>query len=59
VVFTLTEVLGLEEFGEADYFRAASGGVGDTLQSFCEILFGLWAAGHLHQGYSEFVRGQG
>jgi hypothetical protein len=59
VVFALAEVLGLEKFGEADDLSAASGGVGEAFQSFGEIVVGLWAAGHLHQGYAEFIRGQG
>jgi hypothetical protein len=28
MIFALAEVLGLEQFGQADYFRAASGGIG-------------------------------
>jgi hypothetical protein len=57
VIFALAEILGLEKFGEADYFGAASGGVGYALQCLVKILFRVGAAGHLHQGYAEFVRG--
>jgi hypothetical protein len=59
MVLALAEVLRLEKFGEADDLRAASGGVGDTFESLCEILFGLRAAGHLHQSDAKFIRGHG
>jgi hypothetical protein len=57
VIFALTEVLGLEKFGEADYLRAASGGIGGAFESLLKILLGVGAARHLHQGHAEFVRG--
>ena len=57
MIFALAEILGLKKFGQADYLGAASGGVGDALESLVQILFWFGAAGHLHQGHAEFVRG--
>ena len=59
MIFALAEILGLKEFGQADDLRAASGSVGHTLEGLGEILFGLWAARHLHQGHTKFIRRQG
>jgi hypothetical protein len=57
MVFALAEVLCLEQFGNADDLRAASGSVGYTFESFVKILFRFCAAGHLHQGHTKFIRG--
>jgi hypothetical protein len=57
MIFALAEILCLEKFREADDLGAASSRVGNAFQSFRKILVGIRAAGHLYQGYAEFVRG--
>src|SRR5580700_10160186 len=59
MIFALTKILALEQFGQADDLRSASGGVAHAFQSLGEILFRLGAARHLHQGHAKFVRGHG
>ena len=58
MVFALTEVLRLKKFWQADDLSAASGGVGDTFEGFLQIWAGLWAARHLDESDTEFIRGQ-
>jgi hypothetical protein len=54
MIFALAEVLRLKKFGQADDMGSALGGLGDTAESFVEILLWLRAAGHLDQGHAEF-----
>jgi hypothetical protein len=44
VIFTLAEILGLKKLGQADDFRAAASGVGNSAESLLQILFRLWSA---------------
>jgi hypothetical protein len=54
MIFALAEVLRLKKFGQTDDLGSALGGVRDTAKGLVEILFWLWAAGHLDQGHAEF-----
>jgi hypothetical protein len=54
VVFALAEILRLKKFREANHLNAASGSVGDALESLGEILLGLGAARHLDERDAKF-----
>ena len=54
-VFVAAEILGAEEFLEADDLRAAGGGFADAPFGFGEILVGVEGAGHLDEADAEFV----
>jgi hypothetical protein len=57
MIFALAEVLGLEKFGQAHDLGATSSCVSDAAQGLLQVLFRLWAAGHLQQSHTEFFRG--
>jgi hypothetical protein len=59
VILSLTKILRLEKFRQANDLRAPARGVRHAAQSLFQILFGLRAARHLHQRYAEFFRRQG
>ncbi len=50
VVFALAEVLGAEEFGEADEGGASLGGFADAGDGLGEVGLGVGGAGHLDEG---------
>src|ERR1700675_2380091 len=54
-VFALAEILGLEEFGQADDVRAFSCRLRNTIERFSQIVSRLWATRHLDQGDGEFI----
>ena len=50
VLFALAEVLGAEEFGEADDVGSGAGCVAGEGDGFGEVLGGVYGAGHLDEG---------